>query len=111
MQTFKWTGTFWSNSYSLFGFYTPVKGEIEVELAGIDCSGYDAPFKLTYVGVYRSGQIINGIVYVTNDKMTAKLSDTQTVTFTTTERTANKIKGKYTSDNPSDGGEFELHRL
>lgn len=119
----KWKGTFWSTNYTLFYFWTFVKGTIETNIPeGQDKS--ELPFKLTYTGMYNNAITKEGTISIGSqqDTMIASLNNyamtsrgpvgicSSDITFNITSRTDDVIKGTYRLHGPHDVGTFELHR-
>ena len=101
----KWTGRFDSSNYPA-GFCS---GILEVHLNPSE-KVYTAPYKSTYCGIYRAGQMVEGKADIDHDEVIIEMPLNQRLRLIVKERGDDIIKGTYSSYNPSDSGTFELHK-
>ena len=104
-----WSGNFWSSMYTFAGF-AMIRGTITVGLENSDLTEYDAPYSITYGGMFRNGMTVSGNVHVDGDYMSTTIEPHQKLTFEITDRSSNEIKGVYRSMTPSDTGSFQINR-
>lgn len=102
----RWEGTFKTTSAFNVSLGITVEGKLSVPLA--DAEEYNTICELDYTGNYRTGHSLVGTVYVRKDRMSMTLTPQQSILFTITSKTPDKIEGSYACVCPHDAGIFTL---